>query len=379
MNNPWKNTIGAGRKSILSLFSITCILLCMQKPSRAFVAEDKLPKEIEFRLYFHCYNYPIDWAALIDLKNNPILNACTTGATAKELESLQIPDLEARLQKLQNGKLIRKVGPRYHLNFPAIVGKKQTELKKLVESTALKLLPASEKMTQEVAAHLKGHEEMLYHLIWSIIMDGPVAWDTLENELIKQLKKADASISGTIWMAYPNHPYRAGTNTYNDLKNGAVKITWSLTTPMPPTIHEIIKRYESELFQSVTTGRPVEDQRASQALAKYGLVDEKGIGRVYLIDPSSQMAQTFGKISHKFGTEVMTHLDLQQAARMLGVTPVQALIIVYHELCYVLLEQLARKKILEVPEIVLKPGVELDQTFRLVSVIDLRRLNSSGR
>ena len=375
MNNPWKNTIGAGRKSILSLFSITCILLCMQKASRAFLVEDKLPKEIEFRLYFHCYNYPIDWAVLIDLKNNPILNACTTGATAKELESLQIPDLEARLQKLQNGKLIRKVGPRYRLNFPAIVGKKQTELKKLVESTALKLLPASEKMTQEVATHLKGHEEMLYHLIWSIIMDGPVAWDTLENELIKQLKKADASISGTIWMAYPNHPYRAGTNTYNDLKNGAVKITWSLTTPIPPTVHEIIKRYESELFQSVTTGRPVEDQRASQALAKYGLVDEEGIGRVYLIDPSSQMAQTFGKISRKFGTEVMTHLDVQQAARMLGVTPVQALIIVYHELCYVLLEQLAAKKILQVPEIVLKPGVGTDRTYRLISIIDLRKLN----
>ena len=379
MNNPWNNTIGAGRKSILSLFSITCILFCMQKPSRAFVAEDKLTKEIEFRLYFNCYNYPIDWAALIDLKNNPILNACTTGATAKELESLQISDLEARLQKLQNGKLIRKVGPHYRLDFPAIIGKKQTELKKLVESTAIKLMPASEKMTQEVAVHLKGHEEMLYHFIWSIIMDGPVAWDTLENELKKQLKKADASISGTIWMAYPNHPYRAGTNTYNDLKNGAVKITWSLTTPMPPTVHEIIKRYESELFQSVTTGRPVEDQRASQTLAKYGLVDEKGIGRVYLIDPSSQMAQTFGKISRKFGNEVMTHLDLQQAARMLGVTHVQALIIVYHELCYVLLEQLARKKILEVPEIVLKPGVELDQTFRLVSIIDLRRLNPSGR
>jgi len=369
----------AVKKSLFSFLFITGIFLNAQPSSRASGIEADLPQEIEFRLYFHCYNYPIDWAALTDLKNNPILNACTTGVTAKELESLQIPDLEARLQKLQNGKLIRKAGPGYQLNCPAIIGKKQAELKKLVEEAALQLLPASEKMTRDVAAHLKGHEEMLYHLVWSLIMDGPVAWDTLEKELIKQLKKADASISGTIWMSYPNHPYRAGTNTYGDLKNGAVIITWSLTTPLPPVVHQIIKRHEDELILSVTTVQPVEDQSLRQALAKYGFVNQKGIGRVNIIDPSSQIAQDFGKISQRFANEVMTHLDVQQAAKILDVTPVQALVIVFHELCYELLEQLAAKKILDVPQIVLKAGVGLDQTYRLVSVVNQRKMNVPDR
>jgi hypothetical protein len=371
-----KEEIVVGRKSIFSLFLVTCIFLGVHKPCRVLGAEDKLPREIEFRRYFSSYNFSIDWEALVDLKNNPILNACMEGATSAELESLQIPDLAARLQKLQSGNLIRKIDQHYHLNFPAIIGNKRAELEKLVDQVSLKLLPITQKMTQEIAAHLKGQEQMLYHVVWSIIMDGQVAWITLDNELKKQLGKGDVSITGTSWWKYPNHPYRAGTNSYGDLQTGQAKITWSPNTPMPPVIYEIIKRYEIELIQSTTTGKPVEDLSARQALAKYGLVDGKGIGRVYIIDPSSETAQVFGKFSQTFGKEFMKRIDVQEAAKMLGVTPVQALLIVYHELCYELLEQLAIKGILEIPEVVLKPNAGTDQTYRLISIIDLTKLKS---
>lgn len=357
------------------LLIISCFFLNSQKLSQLSGAEDKSTKEFEFRRYFNNYEFGgIDWDALIDLKNNPILNACINGATLAELESLQIPDLDVRLQKLQRGNLIRKIEQRYHLNFPAIIGKKRVVLEKLVEEVALQLLPTTEKMTQEIASRLKGHEQMLYHVVWSIIMDGPVAWNTLDNEFKKQLGKGDASITGTIWLAYQNHPYRAGTNRYGDLQTGQVRITWSLNAPMPHVIHGVIKRYEAELIQSATTGKPMEDQNTRQALSNYGLVDGKGIGRVYIIDPNSESALIFGKVSQTFGKEVMKHLDVQEAAKMLGITPAQALVIVYHELCYELLEQLANKKVLDIPEIALKPNAGTEQTYRLISIIDLTKM-----
>jgi len=367
------------RKSPFLILAVIGFFLRGQKSNQAFGAENKLPREIEVRRYFHSYNYHIDWNALVDLKNNPILNACILGTTSSELESLHLPDLTIRLQKLQRGNLIKKTGTRYHLNFPAIIDRKQADLEKIVGTTALKLMPTAEKTTHEVAAHLKGREQMLYHFVWSIIMDGHVAWSTLETGLKRQLKKDDASIGGIAWFQYPNHPYRAGTNTYGDLHVGTVFITWSLTTPMPPDVHRIIKEYESELFQSIDTAQPVENQNARQALAQYGLVDEKSMSRVYIINPDSEVAHAFGKISRRFADEVMTHLDVQKAAKTLGTTSVEALVIIYHELCYVLLEKLASKKILEIPEIVLRPDVDFNQAYRLISIADLRESNLSDR
>jgi len=371
-----KEKIGVDRKSIFSLFFVTCIFLGVHKPCRVLGEEDKLPGGIEFRRYFSSYNFSIDWEALVDLKNNPILNACVEGATSAELESLQIPDLAARLQKLQDGNLVRKTDQHYHLNFPAIIGKKQAELEKLADQVSLKLLPTTQKMTQEIAGHLKGHEQMLYHVVWSIVMDGQVAWITLDNELKKQLGNDNVSITGTSWWKYPNHPYRAGTNTYTDLQTGQVEITWSQNTPMPPIVYAVIKRYENELIQSTTTGKPVGDLSARQALAKYGLVDGKGIGRVYIVDPNSEAAHIFGKFSQTFGKEFMKRIDVQEAAKTLAVTPVQALLIVYHELCYELLGQLAVKGGLDIPEVVLRPNTGTDQTYRLISIIDLTKLKS---
>jgi len=379
INNPCKEKIVVDRKRIFSLFFVTCIFLGGHKLCRVLGAEYKLPREIEFRRYFSSYNFGIDWEALADLRNNPILNACINGATLAELESLKMPDLEARLQKLQHGNLIRKIDHRYDLSFPAIIDKKRADLEKPVEEISLKLLPTSEKITQETAPQLKEHEEMLYHVVWSIIMDGPVAWNTLDNELKKQLGKNDVSIKGTIWWKYPNHNYRAGTNIYSDLKIGQTQITWSLSTPLPHVVHGIIKKYETELIQSATTGKPVEDLSARQALAKYGLVDDKGVGRVFIVDPNSEIALIFGKVSQTFSKEVMKHLDVQEAAKMLGVTPAQALVIVYHELCYELLEQLAIKRVLDIPEILLKSNDGAEQTYSLISIIDLNKPKSLDR
>ena len=365
-----KEKIVVDRKSIFSLFFVICIFLGVHKTCRALSAEDKLPGEIEFRRYFHNYNFGgIDWDALIDLKNNPILNACINGATLAELESLQITDLTARLQKLQSGNLIRKIDEHYHLNFSVIIGKKQTELKKLVEEVALQLLPTTEKMTEEIVAHLKKNEQMLYHVVWSIVMDGPVAWKTLDNELKKQLGKNDVSIKGTIWWKYPNHNYLAGTNSYyDDTTKMGTAITWTPTTPMPNVVVENLMPYKDEIIQSISQNQPIADQDAVEALAKYGFADEKGALHIYMLDVNTPAFRTFAKSGRTFASETMKHLNLQKVAKILGTSPEEALVIVYHELCYELLKQLADKGILEVPEIALKPKTSSAQMYRLISI-----------
>lgn len=337
----------------------------------------QLENEIEIRLNFHCYHCSIDWNALADLKNNSILNACLTSATYSELQQLGLEDLSIRLQKLQNGNVIKKTGNRYHLAFPAIVGEKRAKFQQLVEQTASELLPTSEQTIQQILPHLEQRNEMLYHVFWSIVMDG-AAWITVETELGKQLSKDNVSISGISWVMYPNHPYDCGTNTYSDLQAGKVKITWSTTTASTPSapwvLYETIKKYDSQLTQLLTTGQPIKNQQARQDLVQYGLVDDKGQLTAYVINANSQAAQVFYQLGLEFGRKAMAHLDVQKIVDLLDVTPEQALVISYHELCYEILKQSAEKGFLQVPEILLNPA-KTTQTRLLVSFI---RLNGSN-
>lgn len=335
--------------------------------------------EIEIRLHFHCYHCNVDWNALADLKNNPILNACLTGVTYSELQQLGLEDLSIRLQKLQNGNVIKKTDNRYRLAFPAIVGEKRAKFQQLVEKTASELLPTSEQTIRQILPHLEQRNEMLYHVFWSIVMDG-AAWNTVKAEFGKQLSKANISIRGISWLMYPNHPYDCGTNTYDDLQTGKIKITWSTTTALTPSapwvLYETIKKYDNQLTQSLTTGQPIKNQQAKQDLAQYGLVDNRGQLTAYIIDSNSQAAQIFYQLGLEFGRKVMAHLDVQKVTDLLDVTPEQALVISYHELCYETLKQLTEKGSLQVPEILLNPETKTTQTRLLVSFIHLNGPNS---
>jgi len=367
------------RKTIFLLLLVGLFFAGQQKKGLIIGVEHQPTEQIEVRRHFNCYNHRVDWNTLIDLENNPILNICLTGAESEELEKLGIKDLESRLEKLQRGNLIRKVGCSYKLAFPSILGEKRTKLQRVVEQTASEVLPAAEEMTRDIIPHLKGYEGMLYHVVWSILMDSPLAWQAAEAELRKQLKKNNISLGGTNWLMYPSHPYRAGTNTYTDLKQGPIKITWSLNTPTPPVVHKTIKKYENQLMQSAMEDQPLKDQEAKQALARYGLIDGQSVSQVYIIDTSSQAAQIYGKLSSKFGKTVMEHFDTEKMTDLLEIPPEQAVVIVYHEICYEILKQLSAKNILEVPQIVLKPKVETTQMYRLISFIHISDSNHEGR
>jgi len=369
----------AGKKKLYLLLLIICVFSTPQNHSPILASQNELPEQMEFRRHFHCYNCNVDWNALADLKNNSILIACMTGATREQLESLLIPDLTARLQELQRGNLIIKNEDAYELAFPAIIGTKRAKLQEAVEHTASALLPVSEEIIQKIIPHLQGREDMLYHVLWSIVMDG-VAWITVKTELGEQLNKDNVSIRGISWVMYPNHPYDFGTNTYDDLQIGKVKITWSTTTALTPSapwvLHETIKKYDNQLTQSLTTGQPIKNQQARQDLAQYGLVDDKGQLTAYIIDTNSQAAQIFYQLGLEFGRKAMAHLDVQKITDLLDVTPEQALVIAYHEICYEILKKLATKETLQVPEIVLKSEAGSDQTYRLISIISISDPNS---
>jgi hypothetical protein len=331
----------------------------------------EIPENLRISDYFYFYgSRGVDYGALNDPVNNLILNAYLGPATEVALESLGIADLQQRLQRLQRGGLTRKCGDGYRLAFPAVVGEKRAQLQECVEQAAKRLLPLGKRMTEKIRPHLQGREEMLYHVLWSDIMDAPLAWAAAQAEMETQAEKGDTPIENKGWMIYPPHPSAVGTNSY-DVPSGHLRITWSRSTPSPYGIHRTILRHQRALTDAIRNSLPVKEQEARAALHRNGLVDGAGKVRIYTLDrvADADVIQDYRNLEREFAREMMQNLDTGRVADLLVVGPGEALLIAYHEICWQLLQDLTEEKVLRAPDIVSTPGVDRKQAYRLVTLI----------
>jgi len=356
-----------------------------------------MPKAFNVSEHFSYYGMRsgpgIDWQALYDPNNNPILMACLTEITEESLQALEIPDLHQRLERLERGHLMKKVGERYQLAFPSIVGKKRVKLKKIVEESAIRLLPTCENMIRQILPTLKDHKEMVYHVLWSVIMDGPLAWQAAGQTLKQQVKHGDTSFNNKGWLVYPRHPFKCGTNSYG-IPSGQLRISHS------PNVFRAIRssisqrqldmsQYRAEFFQLIKQaaqaakqGRPIASKSTRQTLYKYGLVDRQGKPKIFIIqcDPNNlEVIRLYVEMGRRFGEEIILNSDIIKIADALDVEPGIAFLVAYHEISYEVLERLAEKKILDIPDIVTKSN-DISEISKLISLtivaegIDVKQL-----
>ena len=364
------------KKEMLRICILVYIFLIGQNLSVMGGEQLQLPEDFKVSEYFSFFgSRGIDWQALNDPNNNPILVACLKGITDESLKPLGILDVQERLERLERGNLIKKIDGRYALTFPAIVGDKRDRLREDAEQAARQLVPSSEKMIAQIRVNLAGRDEMLYHVLWSIVMDGGPAWDAARAEMNKIIAAGDTSTENKAWLLYPSHPFQAGTNSWNN-SFGHLRVTWSHNTPSPNVIGRVVSQYATQLTQAIELDRAVEAADVKDALSKYGLVDEAGKVRLYTIRPDSDTAAVYMKLGTEFGRQMMAQLDVKKVADMLDVSPGVAFVIAYHEICWQLLQDLAEKKALEVPLIVAKSGTDASRSYQLVSLTNMQSVKN---
>jgi hypothetical protein len=367
-----ENTDLIKNKNRILIFGLAYILLTAQSFSVTYASQPQFPDNFKVSEYFSFFGSGgIDWRALNDTGNNPILVACIKGITNESLKSLGIPDVQQRLDRLERGNLVKKVDGRYVLAFPAIVGDKRDLLRKYAEQAAQQMVPSAEKMIVRIRANLDGRDEMLYHVLWSVIMDGGQAWGEARTEMNKKIDVGDTSIQNKAWLLYPSHPFRTGTNSGNN-SFGHLKVTWSRNTPSPNAISRVISQYSAQLIQAIEQDGAVESVDAKNALDKYGLLDESGKVRLYTIKADSEATKSYAELGAEFGRQIMTQLDAKKVADMLDVSPGVAFVIAYHEICWQLLQDLSEKKILLVPQIVAQAGTKTADAYQLVSLTTIK-------
>jgi len=360
-------TDGLGRNRAVAICALACLALMKGSPSVVDAGPRELPGDFKIGDHFCWFGGGgMDWRALRDPNNNPILMACLQGEGNERLKGLGIPDLRDRLARLERGNVIKKVQGHYVLAFPAVIGDKREQLQRYVEEEAAKLVPLGEQMIMEIRPHLAGREEMTYHVLWSVILDGP-AWDTAKAEMLKQVHSGDRSTRDKGWLIYPPHPSSVGTNSAS-ASGVSVRVTWSRHTPNPNAILDVITQYMKQLVPAIEQKTVVASAEARTALGKYGLVDEGGNVRLYALTSDSEASKLYTRLSHQFGQEAMTHVDMAEVTKILDASPGVAFLIVQHELCWQLLQDLAEKNVLAVPAIVAKPGTKAKEAYQLVSL-----------
>ncbi len=368
-------------KKVFLLYGLTSIFLIGRTCPTIFAEEFELPKDLSISEHFSCYggledsDAGIDWQALYDTGNNSILRKCLTGTNRMSLQNLGISDLQARLQKLKQGNLIEEFHGTYRLSFPTIVGTKRIYVQKIATEAVRKLLPTGEEMVRQIIPLLRDREEMLFHVLWSGVMDGGAAWQAAATKMKAQVKKGDTSFHNKTWLTYPRHPFHCGTNTY-DVPSGTLRITWS--NNMFHVVQPIFSQHNVEpidaikqVAKSFRKDRAVTSERTKQVLNMCGLVDLHGKPKIFTVEynpDNLESYQLYAKLGQQFGEKLLDNIDIVQIAKTLDVTPGMAFLIVYHEICYELLQQLAEKRVLDVPGIITE-SADISELYRLVSLV----------
>jgi hypothetical protein len=234
------------------------------------------------------------------------------------------------------------------LNFPVIAGDTHAQLRSRIEPAATALLPAVRDAAGQIERHLANDEEMLYHLLWSWMMDGSVAWAVLKAQLRSELG-TEAIDLATCWWLYPRHPYHAGTNSYMSAGVGLVAITWSDSTASPVDVRAALSADDNRFLLATIKQESMAADDVTARLGAHGFVDEARRSRLFVLTPASPLAPVLLQSSGRFAQLAMRHLNVLEVARQLRMTPEQALVIVYHELCYELLGRLHEAGDLRIP------------------------------
>jgi hypothetical protein len=334
---------------------------------------EEIPEQIEVRKYFSYYGGAgPDWEALRDEKNNPILNACLEGATIEELQRAGLSDLPERLERLERGLFIRKKDGGFETTFPAVIGAKNARMQELAIRASQQLTPLCEDMIEEVLQNLEGREYMLFHVLWSLIMDN--AWGAAEEAMKKQVKTGNVSFYNQGWVIYPpqSHPSGAGTNSDMTPSGAWVRVTHSGNTPSPNEIIATVVKHEGPIRTAIQSDWVITDAQAAVGLGEYGLVANDRRLRLYALDSetdprAAKASQRFTELGTQFAQQLVDALDISSTAEMVGCTPGVTFVIAYHQVCGELLHNLAVSGELTVPAIVSTPGVDRTESYALVS------------
>jgi tetratricopeptide (TPR) repeat protein len=291
-----------------------------------------------------------------DSLNNRIVVRCLGGASLAELEAHEIDDLGERLSALEEGKILNLDDESCSIAFPAFVGSGRELLAEIADSAALELSPLVEGMVGRLRVELGDREDMLFHVLWSRVIDEIWADAWRPPSLGMQ-------VPVVAWVVHPEHAFAVGTNYGSIPGGGDLALTWSNNftdhlSALPDANYELFKTAWGEQF---------EDAEVRAELKTYGIFDANGEPQLFFFHRNERLDSLLTGMVGEYAEAVAQTFDWGEIGARLGIHPGDAYIVVLHEVAYAIFERLHRAGTLEIPSLLLD-GSDRTEAVRLVSL-----------
>jgi len=280
----------------------------------------------------HC----ADIGLLSDSVNNRIGNACIRGCSRSELTRLGISDLDRRLQKLVDANTLTVKDGKYRVGFPALIGGARNEVAVIVNRVADRMSPRVSVMVDQIRASVPRHEDIVFHLLWSRVMDEVwcQAWQ-LEH-------RSGNCPPGVEWLVYPQHKFYVGTNYWAK----DVAVTWSRHSLCSS---EIV--LDSRLpLRKAAWGQKYTDDNIP-ALQRLGLLDDRAQFQGFAYHIDDPLDKLLNQLTKDYAALVAGAYDYSRVSRSLGISSEELFVILLHETAYALFENLSRSGKLQLPPV----------------------------
>ncbi len=273
--------------------------------------------------------------------NWEILYALRSPQTATELRKAGVACTDSQLMLLEVGGLIAERDGKWKTTIPILDREQTRSLRDFGDQVAATIYTQSkpdftalEKTISEVGF---GHNA--YSLLFSYLLDGKmwtqlVLFDQIENH---------TTWSGCYWIMYePRNESACGTNSYGEQD---LILTYLDSSAAPCTM--LMDRYAAEIARQ---GKITDAELIAQ-LRPYGLTDENGIVTIPVI---GNMPPNFHRLVEKLvkaiSTELKVHCE-RLAADYCIEDEKMAMVMLYHEVMWSLMDRLVRDGVVSLPAI----------------------------
>lgn len=315
------------KKSLLIVFLAFSLLSC----TKSFDVEtdfDINKNALHFTGGFFKKPYP-KIRLLKDELNHKIAKTCINSATIEDLKKLNIEDLSHRLNILIEGNVLILTDQKYSLTFPVIVGENRNAMADIVNKAAEELSPFVESMINKLKLELEGNEHVLFHTLWSRVIDE--IWTDAFS-----LSFPGEKLPHVLWVIYPEHPFSVGTNYYSLPGRGSLALTWSDNFTEHLTAFDDLR---FELHQAAWK-KEITNIQAKEKMREFGAFDMNGRFSAFSYKRDGKLDQILTNLTKEYASEVSKIYDYIALGEKFDVPSDELFVIVLHETAYAVFEKL---------------------------------------
>lgn len=279
---------------------------------------------------------------LKDELNHKIAEMCIHSAAIEDLKKLGIEDLSHRLNILIEGNVLISTDQKYRLSFPVIVGNNRKAMADIVNKAAEELSPFVESMINKLKLELKGNEYILFHVLWSRVIDE--IWTDAFS-----LNFPEGKLPKVIWVIYPDHSFAVGTNYYSLPGRGSLALTWNNNFKEHLTEFDVL-RFELHL---AAWDKEITNIQAKEKMEEFGAFDMNGRFSVFSYKRGDKLDQILVNLAKEYATKVSKIYDYKALSDKFDIPFDELFVIILHETAYAVFERLHKSSKLQIPEILL--------------------------